>query len=324
MIPTAPVPFGGAILYIPVEWVETADIAFDGLLNIYMSMGVTSSDYFPIEPVSSWVVEDAESGMKHIQGIVEDTRDFHAAQEKLSIRADTLARSNEELEQFAYVVSHDLQQPLSVVSSYLELLGESVRPRLEDEEESYLDRAAAATVKVQEMVDAVLGYARIDTRGGEFRQVDFNAVLGDVKDALWEEIKSAKAEITSDALPIVTADPSQMEQLLRNLVSNALKFSGDGPARVKVAVEERETEWQLSVRDVGIGIDPEAVDRIFVMFQRLHTEKEYPGTGIGLAVCKRIVDRHGGRIWVESQLECGATFYFTIPKRPAVAGEQSE
>jgi light-regulated signal transduction histidine kinase (bacteriophytochrome) len=211
-----------------------------------------------------------------------------------------------------------------VVSSYLELLGESVRPRLENEEETYLDRAAAATMKVQEMVDAVLGYARIDTRGGEFREVDFNAVLGDVKDALWEEIKSTKAEITSDALPIVTADPSQMEQLLRNLVSNALKFSGDGPARVKVAVEEQETEWQLSVRDVGIGIDPEAVDRIFLMFQRLHTEKEYPGTGIGLAVCKRIVDRHGGRIWVESQLECGATFYFTIPKRPAVAGEQSE
>ena len=274
--------------------------------------------------VSSWVVEDAGSGMKHIQGIVEDTGDFHAAQEELSIRAETLARSNEELEQFAYVVSHDLQQPLSVVSSYLELLGESVRPRLEDEEESYLDRAAAATMKVQEMVDAVLGYARIDTRGEEFRQVDFNAVLGDVKDALWEEITNAKAEITSDELPIVTADPSQMEQLLRNLVSNALKFSGDGPARVKVAVEERETEWQLSVRDVGIGIDPEAVDRIFVMFQRLHTEKEYPGTGIGLAVCKRIVDRHGGRIWVESQLECGATFYFTIPKRPAVSGEQSE
>ena len=148
--------------------------------------------------------------------------------------------------------------------------------------------------------------------------------MGDVKDALWEEIKSAKAEITSDALPIVMADPSQMEQLLRNLVSNALKFSGDGPARVKVAVEERETEWQLSVRDVGIGIAPETVDRIFVMFQRLHTEKEYPETGIGLAVCKRIVDRHGGRIWVESQLECGATFYFTISKRPAVTGEQSE
>jgi PAS domain S-box-containing protein len=274
--------------------------------------------------VSSWVVEDAGSGMRHIQGIVEDTGDFHAAQEELSVRAEILARSNEELEQFAYVVSHDLQQPLSVVSSYLEILGDSVRSRLEGEEESYLDRAAAATVKVQEMVDAVLGYARIDTRGAEFLQVDLNEVLGGVKDALWKEITCAKAEITSDALPMVSADPAQMEQLLSNLVSNALKFSGGGPARVQLAVEELETEWQLSVRDAGIGIDPEAADRIFVMFQRLHTEREYPGTGIGLAICKRIVDRHGGRIWVESQPGCGATFYFTIPRRPAAAGEQSE
>jgi len=274
--------------------------------------------------VSSWVVEDAGSGMRHIQGVVEDIGDFHAANEELSARAETLARSNEELEQFAYVVSHDLQQPLSVVSSYLELLDDSVRPRLEDEEKSYLDRAAAATVSVQEMVDAVLGYARIDTRGGEFLQVDLNEVLGDVKDALGEEITSANAEITSDALPVVMADPAQMEQLLRNLVSNALKFSGGGPARVWLAVEEQETEWQLSVRDAGIGINPEAADRIFLMFQRLHTEKEYPGTGIGLAICKRIVERHGGRIWVKSQPECGATFSFTIPKRPAAVQEQAE
>ena len=120
-------------------------------------------------------------------------------------------------------------------------------------------------------------------------------------------------------MPIVTADKAQMEQLLGNLISNALKFSGKGPAQVHLAAEERETEWRVSVRDGGIGVDPEAADRIFVMFQRLHTEKEYPGTGIGLAICKRIVDRHGGRIWVESQPERGATFYFTIPRRPAAA-----
>jgi PAS domain S-box-containing protein len=272
--------------------------------------------------ISSWVVEDAGSGMRHIQGIVEETGDYHATQEELAGQTESLASSNEELEQFAYVVSHDLQQPLSVVSSYLELLDDSAREKLEEEEESYLDRASAAAVKVQEMVDAVLGYARIDTRGGEFLEVDLEAVLEGVKDTLWKEMTCAKAEITSDGLPLVTADQAQMEQLLSNLISNALKFSGSGPARIHLAVEERETEWEVSVRDTGIGIVPEAADRIFVMFQRLHTEKEYPGTGIGLAICKRIVDRHGGRIWVESEPERGATFYFTIPKRPAASGEQ--
>jgi len=267
--------------------------------------------------VSSWVVEDAGSGMRHIQGIVEETGDYHAAQKALANRTEALARSNDELEHFAYVVSHDLQQPLSVVSSYLEMLGDSVRDRLEDEEESYLDRAASSAVRVQEMVDAVLGFARVDSRGGDFGQVDLGAVLEQVKTELWKEITVAKAEITNDGLPLVIADEAQMELLLQNLVSNALKFSGGSPAEIHLSSEESEDEWTISVRDNGIGIDPEASDRIFVMFQRLHTEKEIPGTGIGLAICKRIIDRHGGKIWVESEQLLGATFFFSIPKRTA-------
>ena len=271
--------------------------------------------------VSSWVVEDAGSGMRHIQGVVEETGDYHAAQQELADRTEALARSNNELEQFAYVVSHDLQQPLSVVSSYLEMLGDSVRDRLESEEESYLDRAAASAVRVQEMVDAVLGFARVDSRGGDYLPVDLGTVLEQVKSELWKEITVAKAEITNDPLPIIHADEAQMEQLLQNLVSNALKFSGAPSAEIHVSAEERELEWEISVRDNGIGIDPEASDRIFVMFQRLHTEKEIPGTGIGLAICKRIIDRHGGRIWVESEQLLGATFFFSIPKRTADQGE---
>jgi signal transduction histidine kinase len=271
--------------------------------------------------VSSWMVEDAGSGMRHIQGIVEETGDYHVAQQELADRTEALARSNNELEQFAYVVSHDLQQPLSVVSSYLEMLGDSIRDRLENEEESYLDRAAASAVRVQEMVDAVLGFARVDSRGGDYVPVDLGAVLEQVKSELWKEITVAKAEITNDSLPTVIADESQMEQLLQNLVSNALKFSGSPPAEIHLSAEESESEWTISVRDSGIGIDPEASDRIFVMFQRLHTEKEIPGTGIGLAICKRIIDRHGGRIWVESEQLLGATFYFSIPKQPADHGE---
>ena len=265
--------------------------------------------------VSSWIVEDAGSGMRHVQGIVEATDDYQKAQQELADRTEALARSNNELEQFAYVVSHDLQQPLSVVSSYLELLDESVRDKLGDEEESYLDKASASAIRVQEMVDAVLGYARVDARGGAFEPVDLEAVLEGVKDSLWKEITCAKAEIESDGLPVVSADQAQMEQLLHNLMSNALKFAGNKPARIHLASEEQESEWQVSVRDEGIGIEANAFDRIFVMFQRLHTEREISGTGIGLAICKRIIDRHGGRIWVESQPQQGATFFFTIPKR---------
>ncbi len=270
--------------------------------------------------VSSWVVEDPGSGMKHIQGIVEETGDYHDAQEELGKRTEALARSNDELENFAYVVSHDLQQPLSVVSSYLEMLGESVRGKLEEEEESYLDRATSAAVRVQEMIDAVLGFARVDSRGGDFVPVDLGAVLEQVKSELWKEITVAKAEISNDPLPTVVADEAQMEQLLHNLLSNALKFSGNPPVEIEISVEEREEEWQISITDNGIGIDPKAAQRIFVMFQRLHTDDEIPGTGIGLAICKRIVDRHGGKIWVESEPRMGATFYFTIPKKAVGQG----
>ena len=253
--------------------------------------------------------------MRHIQGIVEETGDYHAAQKNLANRTEALARSNDELEHFAYVVSHDLQQPLSVVSSYLEMLGDSVRDRLEEEEESYLDRAASSTGRVQEMVDAGLGFARVDSRGGDFGPVDLGAVLEQVKTELWKEITVAKAEIINEGLPTIVADESQMELLLQNLVSNALKFSGSPPAEIRLSSEESEDDWTISVRDNGIGIDPEAFDRIFLMFQRLHTEKEIPGTGIGLAICKRIIDRHGGKIWVESEHLLGATFFFSIPKR---------
>jgi PAS domain S-box-containing protein len=265
--------------------------------------------------VSSWVVEDPSSGVRHAQGIVEETGAFHAAQDELADKAASLERSNDELEQFAYVVSHDLQQPLSVVSSYLELLGDSCRGKLSAEEESYLERAARGTVRVQEMVDAVLNYARVDSRGGEFSPVDLGGVLEEVKRRLWKEIACAKAEITGDPLPTVEADASQMEQLLQNLLSNALKFAGGTPARVHLSAVEVEAEWRISMRDEGIGIDPKAADRVFVMFQRLHTEREFPGTGIGLAICKRIVERHGGQIWFESQPLRGTTFFFTLPHR---------
>ncbi len=265
--------------------------------------------------VSSWVVKDPHSGSRQIQGVIAGTDAHHAVRQELEERIEGLERSNDELEKFAYVVSHDLQQPLSVVSSYLELLADSCRENLSDTEESYLDRAAGSAHRVQEMVDAVLSYARVDSRGQQFTSVDLTDVFEEVKGGLWKEITCARAEITNDPLPVIEGDPSQIPALLQNLLSNALKFADKIPARVHLGVKERDDEWQISFRDEGIGLDPAHFERVFVMFQRLHTEKEFPGSGIGLAICKRIVERHGGRIWVESEPGRGAAFYFTIPKR---------
>ncbi len=273
--------------------------------------------------ISSWVVENPHTGDRHIQGLIEGSDSYHALQQELEDRVQSLERSNEELEKFAYVVSHDLQQPLSVVSSYLELLSDSCRDRLSIEEAGYLERAANSSLRVQEMVDAVLSYARVDSQGQDFTTVDLADVFEEVKAGLWKEIACARAEISNDPLPVVEADSSQIQQLLQNLLSNSLKFADKIPARVHVGVEEGEDAWQISIRDEGIGLDPEAADRVFVMFQRLHTEKEFPGSGIGLAICKRIVERHGGRIWVESEPKRGATFFFTIPRRPPGTGMSS-
>jgi len=270
--------------------------------------------------VSTWVVENPVTGDRHIQGVLEATDEHHAVRESLEKRVEALERSNDELERFAYVVSHDLQQPLSVVSSYLELLSDSCRDELSVEEAGYLDHAADGSVRVQEMVDAVLSYARVDSQGKEFTAVDLADVLEEVKSRLWKEITCTRAEITNDPLPVVEADPSQIPQVLQNLLSNALKFTDTMPVRIHVGAEDRGDEWRISVHDEGIGLDPGAVDRVFVMFQRLHTEKEYPGSGIGLAICKRIVERHDGRIWVESEPGRGSTFFFTIPKGSSTGG----
>ena len=274
--------------------------------------------------ISSWAVENGPSGVRQIQSIIEETEEFHAAQGELARRSQALARSNAELEQFAYVVSHDLQQPLGMISSYLELLEKEVGDDLEGDARDYLDRAVRGADRMQEMVDAVLGYARVDTRGREFTAVDLNSILDEVVDELSESIDDSGAVITHDELPNVVADGSQLHQLLHNLLTNAIKFVGDRPPRIHITATNEEGGWRVSVRDNGIGMQADTAERIFVMFQRLHTHDEYPGTGIGLAICKRIVERHGGRIWVESQPHRGSTFIFTLPKRSGGEDEATD
>ena len=233
---------------------------------------------------------------------------------ELARRADDLARSNAELEQFAYVASHDLQEPLRSITGYLQLLTRRYRDQLDQSAQNFVDRSVAGVQRMQNLIGDLLLYSRVGTHGKPFERVDCTTILDQVRDSLNAAIEESGATVAHQALPAVQADPTQLLQLFQNLIGNAVKFRGEQPPQIHVGAERQDDEWLFSVRDNGIGIDAEQAERIFHIFQRLHTRDEYEGTGIGLAVCKKIVERHGGRIWMESQPGEGTTFYFTIPQ----------
>lgn len=245
-----------------------------------------------------------------------------------------LARSNAELEQFAYVASHDLQEPLRMVTSYLQLLERRYKHQLDANADEFITYAVDGARRMQRLISDLLNYSRVSSRGQPFVLVDCNSVLEKAIANLQIAIKESGAVITHDFLPIVMADSTQLIQVLQNFISNAIKFSRDEPPQIHIGAVKRtanldvenanlhltETEWLFSVRDNGIGLETQYANRIFVIFQRLHSRSKYPGTGIGLAICKKIIERHGGSIWVESELGQGSIFYFTIPDK---AGKQS-
>ena len=244
-----------------------------------------------------------------------DITDRKRAEERLQREVDALARSNKELEQFAYVASHDLQEPLRMVASFTQLLAQKYEGQLDDKARKYIDYAVDGAVRMQRLINDLLTYSRIGTQGKPPEPTDSHAVLDETLRNLQAAIQENRAIVTNDDLPTVHVDASQLLQLFQNLVGNAVKFHGADPPRIHVSARDLGREWVFSVKDNGIGIEPQYADRIFVIFQRLHTRDEYPGTGIGLALCKRIVDRHGGRIWFESEPGKGSTFFFTVPKR---------
>ena len=250
-----------------------------------------------------------------VGGVITNFRDItdrKQAEEELGKAMVELERSNKELEQFAYVASHDLQEPLRMVASYTQLLGEHYRDQLDDEAASFINYAIDGATRMQTLINDLLAYSRVGTRAKEFEPADCNAVLSQAITNLSIAIGEANATVTNDELPTVAGDPSQLVQLFQNLVGNAIKFHSEEAPLVHVSAREEGGEWLFSVRDNGIGIEPRFADRIFMMFRRLHKRNQYPGTGIGLAVCKKIVDRHGGRIWVESEPAKGSVFCFTI------------
>ncbi len=235
--------------------------------------------------------------------------------DELRRAAQELARSNEDLAQFASVASHDLQEPLRAVEGFVSLLKRKCQGQLDDEANGFIDSAVEGVERMQSLIHDLLAYSRVGASGKSLTPADVRESFQAALENLRTSIGETAAVVTADPLPSVAADPSQLTQLFQNLIANAIKFRGNRRPEIHVAARREPDAWLFSVRDNGIGIDPQDADRIFLIFQRLHKRKDYPGTGIGLAICKKIVERHGGRIWVESQRGQGAAFYFTIPAR---------
>jgi len=237
----------------------------------------------------------------------------HQAEQDLARKVDELARSNADLEQFAYVASHDLQEPLRMVVAYTQLLSERYKGKLDENADKFLGYASEGAQRMQVLIRDLLAFSRVGRQDAVSGSVDCNAVMAEVLQSLASTVEESGAVVTHGALPDVWADRTQVAQVLQNLIQNAIKFRSKEALVVSVQAEKADQNWLFSVRDNGIGIAPEYAESIFVVFQRLHARDEYAGNGMGLAICKKIVERYGGRIWVESQAGSGSTFKFTLP-----------
>ncbi|MDM8549062.1 ATP-binding protein [Desulfobacterales bacterium HSG2] len=263
--------------------------------------------------LKSVAVEDTEGNITRARTVITDISDRKQAEEALRERTEELERSNRDLEQFAYVVSHDLTEPLRTVSSYVQLLERRYKGKLDADADDFIGFAVDGATRMHALIRDILAFSRVGTRGKPFEPVEAEHIFTEAMANLRVAVTESRAVVTHDALPSVFGDASQLTRVFQNLISNAMKFRGEEPPRIHITAERKGRKWLFSFRDNGIGIDPEHSDRIFVIFRRLHTRDKYPGTGIGLAICKKIVERHGGRLWVESREGAGSVFCFTLP-----------
>ena len=253
----------------------------------------------------------------NVIGVFASARDIterKEAEKVLKLRLDELARSNAELEQFAYISSHDLQEPLRMIASYLQLLERRYKGELDAKADKYIKFSVDGATRMQNLIDDLLDFSRVTTQANELKPTDLESVYTEVLSNLEVLISENDAIIKHETLPIIIADKTQISQVFQNLINNAIKFRSKDQPKINITVKEEDNQWLFAVQDNGIGIDPKHSDRIFEVFKRLHKRRDYPGTGIGLAICRKIIERHGGRIWVESELGKGSIFYFTLQK----------
>lgn len=261
------------------------------------------------------VLRDEQGNVTGTCGLLMDISQRKADENALRQSALDLKRSNEQLEQFAYVASHDLQEPLRMITSYLQLLERRYKTQLDQDASEFISYAVDGATRMKALINDLLAYSRVKTGEQNFKLFNTQTALEQAIHNLQMTITDEKAEITIENMPSINGDEAQFVQLFQNLLSNAIKFHGDTPPQITVKGERVGNEWKLCVRDNGIGMEPQYLERIFVIFQRLHSKEQYPGTGIGLAICKKVVEHHGGRIWAESKLGLGTTFWFTVPIR---------
>jgi light-regulated signal transduction histidine kinase (bacteriophytochrome) len=281
---------------------------FETIFRVRQKQGVTK--YLIVKGM----LYNDDGGLSRIVGVGIDITEMKKGSEHALFKLnEELARSNKELEQFAYVASHDLQEPLRMVSIFTQMLAQRYGDTLDENAREYIKFAVDGSKRMYNLINGLLAYSRIQTKGKEFTEVDINNVLEEILRNLSLQIEKVNAVISLSDMPVIYADKSQMIQLFQNLISNSIKFS-KGIPKIKVSSIEHDDYYLFSVKDEGIGIDPQYFERIFQIFQRLLPREEYEGTGIGLSICKRIVERHGGKIWVKSKPEKGSTFWFTIKK----------
>ena len=255
-----------------------------------------------------------EEILRHMETEKELQNHKNNLEEMVSLRTAELTRSNKELERFAYITSHDLQEPLRMISSYLQLVEKRYKDELDEDAKDFINFAVDGAKRMQILINDLLRYSRVGTKNIEFQPVNCEEILKNTLNNLEVSIEESGAKITHDYLPIIRGDKTQLSQLFQNLIGNSIKFRGESSPEIHIKAEDEGDFWRFSFQDNGIGIDPKYYDRIFQIFQRLHNRDKYPGTGIGLAICKKIIERHGGNIFVESEFGKGTTFIFTLKK----------